>query len=74
MSENFLIYVLVREIYLLFYYTVDSGYQAHALVGTIAKIYALHNEVRYIGPRYVRVCALHNEVRLITRVYGSFTV
>ena len=28
--------------------TVDSGYQAHALVGTIAKIYALHNEVRYI--------------------------
>ena len=22
---------------------VDSGYQAHALVGTIAKIYALHN-------------------------------
>ena len=29
-------------------YTVDSGYQAHALVGTIAKIYALHNEVRYI--------------------------
>ena len=29
-------------------YTVNSGYQAHALVGTIAKIYALHNEVRYI--------------------------
>ena len=28
--------------------TVDSDYQAHALVGTIAKIYALHNEVRYI--------------------------
>ena len=28
--------------------TVDSGYQAHALVGTIAKIYALHNEVCYI--------------------------
>ena len=29
--------------------TVDSGYQAHALVGTIAKIYALHNEVRHIA-------------------------
>ena len=29
--------------------TVDSGYQAHALIGTIAKIYALHNEVRYIA-------------------------
>ncbi len=28
--------------------TVHSGYQAHALVGTLAKIYALHNEVRYI--------------------------
>ena len=28
--------------------TVNSGYQAHALVGTIAKIYALHNEVHYI--------------------------
>ena len=28
--------------------TVDPGYQAHALVGTIAKIYALHNEVCYI--------------------------
>ena len=28
------------------YITVDSGYQAHALFGTIAKIYALHNEVR----------------------------
>ena len=25
--------------------TVYSGYQAHALVGTKAKIYALHNEV-----------------------------
>ena len=24
------------------------GLSAHALVGTIAKIYALHNEVRYI--------------------------
>ena len=31
------------------HYTVDSGYQAHALVGTIAKIYALHNEVRHIA-------------------------
>lgn len=29
----------------LFIYTVDSGYQAHALVGTIAKIY---DEVHYI--------------------------
>ena len=29
--------------------TVDSGYQTHALVGTIAKIYALHNEVRHIA-------------------------
>ena len=29
--------------------TVDSGYQAHALVGTVAKIYALHNEVRHIA-------------------------
>ncbi len=29
--------------------TVDSGYQAHALVRTIAKIYALHNEVHYIA-------------------------
>ena len=24
------------------------NYQAHALVGTIATVYALHNEVRYI--------------------------
>ena len=34
--------------------TVDSGYQAHAPIGTTVKRYALHNELRLIARVKVR--------------------